>query len=223
MLELLVVGELERELADPLLDRGVGDVEDAVVVIHRAEHVGVLVEAAERAGTCRWADAPPASGLGAATPGCRRDSAAVDRERRIGGGALDDLAVGGVIPLVVRREAATGGGDVVDRERAVGADAVGLAALALDADGRGLERLVGERDVARAEDVVGGADVGLVAAVREVHPHVEFVVQFAVRIQLEPERVVGTDAGEELGRVPRPGALGVDARLAAGRGVAEHE
>ena len=220
MLKLLVVGQLDREFADALLDRGVGDVEGTVVVIDRAEHVRVLVEAAE----CFEGAVGQAHGLRLTLQErdlVARRPAAIDRERRERRGALEDFAIGRVIPVVIV-EAATRCRDIVDRERAVGPHAVRRAPLELHADRRRLERFVSERQIAGAKHVVGALDVGLVAPVHEVHPHEKIVRHLAVHIELHAIGLVGTVTGEELGHVPRPRPLGVNRRLPAGVRVAKH-
>ena len=222
VLELLVVGQLDREFADALLDRDVGDVEGPVVVIDRAEHVRVLVEAVENLLRAIGQAHGPRLALQ------ERDlvaggTAAIDRERRIGGGAVENFPVGGIIPLVVRGEAAAGRSDVVDRQGAVSAHAVRHAALQLHTDRRGLERLVGEREIGGAEHVVRTLHVGLVAAVHEVHPDKEIVRHLAVHIELHAVGFVGAVAGEHLLHIARAGALRVDRGLTARLGIAKHQ
>ena len=223
ILELLVVGNLEGELAKGLFEHGGDDVVGAVEVVAETEDVETAVEAAEKfPGAVGQADADGLAfeeGEGAAAG----DAGAVDGKGRVGGGALEDLPVGSVIPAVVGRKGAAGGGNVAHGGGVVGAAAFVAAGLGVEGEDRVFEGTVGGGEIDGAETLVAALDVAQIGAVDHVQADRELAGNLTIDVDLETVGAQVGVIGEEGGGVGEAGALGGGSDLAAGGGVAEHE
>jgi hypothetical protein len=221
---LVVVGDLEADGAEALLDGDRVGVEGPVLAVEGAAQIVVLGVALDPLG----AD----DGAGGIAHG-DVEVAALDQRRRAAGGAIgavgrrelrahDPLAVGGVVEPVVG-EGAGAAGELAHGDAAEAADVLEVALLVFDADQSVAEGLPGGGERLALELERGGVLEGALLPADGVEADGESFAELAVDVELEAVGAVVVIGGEELAEVFHQGALGEDGGLAAGLDVAEDE